>query len=169
LAAAASTLTLRTADGQALTGSAGLVRPGWHDVRTSPPQFPLGTEGAFLGPRPQAGDTILVPEIRTGEDGRTAVIDLPVRFPLSGKGPWNLTLPQGGVRVDVRDAAGNELPIGITVGSVHERVEGTVLLRRLPAGKLRLYIAAEEFLGALGDVVVPATGTVDVKVVLKPR
>lgn len=162
-------LTLRTADGQALTGSAGLVRAGWHDVRTTPPQFPLGAEGAFLGPRPQAGDTILVPEIRTGEDGRTAVIDLPVRFPLSGKGPWNLTLPQGGVRVDVRDAAGNELPIGITVGSVHERVEGTVLLRRLPAGKLRLYIAAEEFLGALVDVVVPATGTVDVKVVLKPR
>jgi hypothetical protein len=161
-------LTLR-AGGTALTGTAGLVRQGWHDVRATPPQFPLGADGAFLGPRPQAGDCLLVPEIRTGEDGRTNVIDLPVRFPLSGKAPWQLTLPQGAVRLDVRDAAGNELPVGVTIGSVHERIEGPTSLRRLPAGKLRLFVAAEDHLTALVDVVVPATGTVEAKVVLKPR
>jgi hypothetical protein len=165
----APALLLKDGTGAPLSGTAGLVRQGWHDVRATPPQFPLGADGAFLGPRPQAGDTIVVPEIRTGEDGRTTVIDLPVRFPLTGKGPWNFTLPRGGVRLDVQDGNGKELPVGVTIGSEHERIEGPMLLRRLPPGKLRLYVAAEEHLGALVDVVVPADGVVEAKVVLKAR
>jgi hypothetical protein len=165
-------LTLLDAAGDGFAdGAAGLVRAGWHDVREPAPRFPVDHEGRWYGPPPRAGDAI---EVRAATpetaDGEPPVRDLRVRFPLTGDGPWSLTLPNGEVELDVRDERGEPLAATVFAGDDCVTVHGPTRLRRLRPGAQRLFVAAEKRQSAIVDVVVPADGARPrVDVALPPR
>ncbi|MDO8349158.1 MAG: hypothetical protein Q7T30_02900 [Planctomycetota bacterium] len=165
-------LQLRDASGEMLADPAvGMMRRGWNSVRRWPLVFAVYGDGCWWGPDPLAGDSIVLSERREEAAPDAAIqtaIDLAVHFPLTGEGPWTLQVPAGEVLVEVR-STGKEAEVAATIGGAHVRLDGATLLRRLPPGPHRLFVAAEGHQSAIVDVVVPSTGRAEVKIELPAR
>ena len=92
-----------------------------------------------------------------------------MHVPLSGPGPWNVALPTGELRLDVRGTDGKPVACLAFVGAVSTPLSGSTRLRRVPTGPQRVFVAAEGHQSAVIDVVVPERGAVSVDVVLPRR
>jgi hypothetical protein len=172
---------LRLVDGSGAPLTEGKVvfwRTGWSDVREdSGPVFSFDRDGRFRGPEPRAGDAILVlPPERTDDRAAAAAggaaeatLDLTVHAALQGAGPWTVALPTGELRLDVRGTDGKPVACLAFVGAVSTPLSGPTLLRRVPTGPQRLFVAADGHQSAVVDVVVPERGAVSVQVKLPRR
>lgn len=149
-------------NGQPMVGAVALLRPGWVDVTgwadviRGLPCFPLGADGALAAPDAQAGDVMVLPGRRQSGEDEPAVFDVSVSWPLAGAGPWTLTVPPGELDLQVRGADGEPMEARVFVGRDSFEVEGSCLLRRLPIGPLRLFVAAKGHRTAVVDLDVVA-------------
>lgn len=143
-------------NGQPMVGAVALLRPGWVDVNGYLPCFPLGADGALAAPDAQAADVMVLPGRRQSGEDEPAVFEVSVSWPLAGAGPWTLTVPSGELDLQVRGADGEPLAARVFVGRDSLRVNGACLLRRLPIGPLRLFVAAKGHRTAVVDLDVVA-------------
>jgi hypothetical protein len=173
-------LRLTDATGAPLTeGKVVFWRTGWSAVSDGfSPVFGVDRDGRFRGPEPRAGDAILVlPPESTDEDASAPpadaaaepTIELVVHAALSGAGPWNVALPTGELRLDVRGTDGKPVACRAFVGAVSAPLTGPTRLRRVPTGPQRVFVAAEGHQSAVIEVVVPERGAASVEVVLPRR
>lgn len=135
------------------------ARPGWHPAG-EPEAWPLDPEGGWRGPDLQAGDVLFA---RRDED------HVEHRVRLAGDGPFTIELPAAQLDLEVVDAAGAPLAGAVAFLDRSQRVEGgSVALRGLPAGRLRLYVGVQGHRSAIVDVVA-ATEPQSVRVVVPTR
>ncbi len=135
------------------------ARPGWHQAG-EPEAWPLDPEGGWCGPDLRAGDVVFV---RRDDD------HVEHRVLLGGDGPFTIELPVAQLDLEVVDAAGASLAGEVAFLDRSQRVAGgTVALRGLPAGRLRLYVGIQGHRSAIVDVVV-STEPKSVRVVLPAR
>jgi hypothetical protein len=153
-------LVVRDSEGKPLARERmGFFRTGWTNVQDRELQFPTDTEGRWLGPKLEAGDAIVVPAAHWDlgdEDLHGGGLDLPFRTVLAGSGPWSIAIPGGELEVDVLTADGSKPRAVVFVQDRSVAFAGQLLLRQLPPGPLRLWIASESHPGLAADVVIPA-------------
>ncbi len=164
-------LRLLAADGEPLAAVVGFVRTGWNEVRDTPPSLALDSDGGWRGPDPMAGDAMVIAGGRPEETaaGANHVVDLRVRFPLTGEGPWTLQMPAGEVLLEVTSKTEQGAFAAVFVGDEVVRLDGVTLLRRVPPGPHRLFVTANHHQTAIVEVIVPPTGRAVVKLELPPR
>jgi hypothetical protein len=164
-------LAVRDTDGKPLARERiGFFRAGWTNVQERELRFRTDTDGRWLGPKPEAGDAIVVPAAHWDldeDDQQDGALDLPFRTVLAGGGPWTITVPGGELEVDVAGADGSKPRAVVFVQDRSVAFAGQLRLRQLPPGPMRLWIATESHPGMAAEVVIPARGRARLHVPLR--
>lgn len=119
----------------------------------------------------QAGDVLHLlpgeaqPEVVDGQNVHT----LPARFLVQGQGPWDFTLPQGQVKVNVRCADDESKAVTMYWSDQDLTLYEPTLFRGLVPGRHRCIFAAEGHQAAIVEVDVPAQGVAQIELKLPKR
>lgn len=151
-----------------------LLRRGFVDMeRLGQPfhQVPLLSDGHVPMLDLQDGDVLHVtpnetqPEVVDGQNVHT----VPARLRVQGHGPWNFTMPNGQVKVNVRCADDESKAVTMYWSDQDLTLYEPTLFRGLVPGRHRCIFAAEGHQAAIVDVDVPAQGVAQIELKLPKR
>jgi hypothetical protein len=134
-------------------------------------QVPLLSDGHVPMLDLQDGDVLHVtpnetqPEVVDGQN----VYTVPARLLVQGQGPWNFTMPNGQLKVNVRCADDESKPVQMYMSDLDLTIYEPTLFRGLVPGRHRCIFAAEGHQTAIVNVDVPAQGMAEIEVKLPKR
>jgi hypothetical protein len=167
---------IRDADGDAIGDhKIALLRRGFVMTQNFGTEWGVHTDLRRDGHAPlpdlQEGDVLHVKPMEVQPvvvDGKS-VYTVPARFAVHGKGPWDFTLPNGRVTLNVRCAEASAKRVHLYLDDLDVELDGPLELRGLVPGVHRCMFAAEGHKAAIVDVEVKTEGAAAIDLQLPKR
>jgi len=163
---------IRDADGEPIAGwQIALLRRGFAAMDDLRVHVRLPWDGHVPLPDLQAGDVLHV----VPEETQPVVVDgqnvhtVPARLLVQGQGPWDFTLPNGQLKVNVRCADDESEPVQMYFGDLDLSLFQPTRFLGLVPGRHRCIFAAKGHQTAIVDVDVPAQGVAEIELELPKR